>query len=476
MSEFDQFAGRYSEQLDQLLGGVGASTLEFARAKARLLDELAVSHVGPKRRLRILDLGCGPGNVTRFLEGYAEVVGADLAGELVEYARQAAPQARFVKLEPGPLPFAEGEFDMVFCACVMHHVKGTEQLAFVRELRRVCRLGGLVTIFEHNPYNPVTQRIVANCELDRDVERLLPLGEIRDLLARVGLSTVESRYIAFFPGALRRLEVYEPTLRGLPLGGQWLLAASPLVPAPPPQPDTCDFSLVLPMYNEELNVEPVVEPLAQALRQAGVRFELLIVDNGSRDSTREKTLAVAERFPEVRLVSVYPNRGYGWGVLNGFQAARGRALGWMAGDGQVSPADVVRTWERFAQGDVDMAKVERITRGDGWKRWLVSRIWNLTFRLLFAQSADDVNGTPKIFWRRHLAWLDLRQKDWFIDAELTLKLRGRGGRIAQVPIDFHPRLEGRSHVRLRTLAEFYRNLALYSLRYWWGRITGRGLT
>jgi hypothetical protein len=97
------------------------------------------------------------------------------------------------------------------------------------------------------------------------------------------------------------------------------------------------------------------------------------------------------------------------------------------------------------------------------------------YRLLFAQASDDVNGTPKIFWRRHLSWLDLQQKDWFIDAELTLKLRCRGGRIAQVPIDFHPREKGRSHVRLRTLFEFSKNLGTWSLRYWWGRWTGRGL-
>lgn len=475
MSEFDQFAGRYSRQLDQLLGGVGSSTLEFARAKARLLHELAWRHVGPPRRLRILDLGCGPGNVTRFLEGYAEVVGADLAAELIDYARCQVPQARFVTLAPGPLPFGDGEFDMVFCACVMHHLKGPELLPFAHELRRVCRPGGLVTVFEHNPYNPVTRRIVAQCELDRDVERLFPLGEIRALFARVGLSTVESRYISFFPGPLRHLEVYEPRFKDLPLGGQWMLAATPLTPSLPPEPDTLDLSLVLPMYNEELNVEPVVAGLAEALRATGVRCELLVVDNGSRDGTREKILAVAERHPEVRLVTVYPNRGYGWGVLNGLRAARGRAVGWMAGDGQVTPADVVRTWERFARGDVDLAKVERITRGDGWQRRLVSRVWNLTYRMLFAQPASDVNGTPKIFWRRHLAWLNLGQKDWFIDAELMLKLRGRGGRVAQVPIDFHPRAAGRSHVRLRTLVEFYRNLGVYSLRYWWGRYTGRGL-
>ena len=240
-------------------------------------------------------------------------------------------------------------------------------------------------------------------------------------------------------------------------------------------PDACDFSLVLPMYNEELNVEPVVEALLQALRGAGALFELLVVDNGSRDSTREKILGLAERHPEVRLVIVPVNEGYGWGVRAGFEAARGAAVGWMPGDGQIAPADVVRCWARFAPGDVDMAKAERISRGDGWKRWLVSRVWNVTFRLLFAQAAEDVNGTPKIFWRRHLTWLNLRQKDWFIDAELMLKLRGRGARIAQVPIEFHARLEGRSNVRLRTVLEFYCNLALYSMRYWWGRITGKGL-
>ena len=461
MSSFDQFAGRYHEDLDRLLGPLGATTLEFAKAKADWLETMTQPHLGPARRLSILDVGCGTGNVTHFLQDrFGEVVGADVSKGLLPEARQKAPRAQFVEMPEGKIPFEDGRFDVVFCAGVMHHIQDADLPGFTREMARVTKPGGVVFTFEHNPANPVTRKVVRECDLDRDVERLITPEFAKRLFREAGLIEPVLHFISFFPGFLKRLRPWEAYLKHVPFGGQYVLMARR--GQAPYLSYGIDFSLVLPMYNEGPNVVPVAEELLGAL--ANIECELILVDNGSRDDTRERILELAERHPQVRLVEVMPNEGYGWGVLNGLWAARGEALGFMGGDGQVRAKDVVRTYERFARQDVHLAKVSRTVRGDGAERIAITTIYNWLFRFLFGQRVHDVNGTPKIFPRRLLSELQLTSKGWFLDAEVFLKIALRG-KVGEVDIEFLPRRAGSSHVRFRTLWEFSANMMRYWLRF-----------
>jgi hypothetical protein len=93
-------------------------------------------------------------------------------------------------------------------------------------LRALLKPGGCIAVFEHNPINPVTRRLVADCAFDEDAV-LLSLRETRDLLTReTGLSVRDSGYSLFFPHPLRRLRFLEAILRWLPLGGQYYVVAA----------------------------------------------------------------------------------------------------------------------------------------------------------------------------------------------------------------------------------------------------------
>lgn len=225
MSEFDAFSGHYDEDLDRLLSYVGADTLEFARRKADRLAALSLQYLGQPRERRILDIGCGTGNVVCFLQDrFLEAVGGDVAHSLLVEARAKAPRAQFVDLEETSWPFSDAEFDVAFCACVWHHVSDAMIPALCAQLHRVVRPGGLVVVFEHNPYNPITRKIVRECELDRDVERLIPMRQVCQVFRQAGLEIVDKRYTTFFPGKLRVLFPLEEWLGWLPLGGQYVVA------------------------------------------------------------------------------------------------------------------------------------------------------------------------------------------------------------------------------------------------------------
>jgi len=221
------------------------------------------------------------------------------------------------------------------------------------------------------------------------------------------------------------------------------------------------FSLVIPLYDEAENVERVAREIVAALERAGEPFELVLVDNGSRDRTRELVTRLASGDRRLRLVLVDKNRGFGSGVLAGLAVARGDAVGFMGGDGQVSADDLAAVVARLRREGLDLVVGRRVARADGWRRRFVSLVYNGLFRLLFRTRVADVNGSPKAMTRSLLDALALRSKDWFLDAEIVVKAEALKARVGEWPLAFRRREGGASHVRLAAIAEFARNMIRY---------------
>lgn len=226
------------------------------------------------------------------------------------------------------------------------------------------------------------------------------------------------------------------------------------------------LSLVIPLYNEEANLPAVPAALIDALTHAAVDFELILVDNGSRDGTGAVLDRMAAADPRIRVVTVPVNEGFGWGVICGLGACRGSAVGYMGGDGQNAPEDVVQVYRLLRERHLHLAKVRRVARHDGWKRRLVTTFCNALFPLLFPVRTTDINGTPKIMRADVCRALRPRSRDWFIDAEIMIKLGARGGSYGEIDVAFLPRAGGTSNVRWRTLLEFLLNIARFALEPW----------
>jgi SAM-dependent methyltransferase len=144
---------------------------------------------------------------------------------MLERARARNPWGEYRDFgDREPIPFADETFDVTFAVCVLHHVPRAQRVALVREMRRVCRPGGLVALFEHNPLNPLTRRAVSGCEFDRDAE-LLSRRRALGLLRAGGLPRPEGRYIVFFPWESGLLRAIEGRLGWLPLGAQYAVFA-----------------------------------------------------------------------------------------------------------------------------------------------------------------------------------------------------------------------------------------------------------
>jgi len=215
----------YREKLDRAVAFAGVSHEFFARAKAEELVQLARRELGDPAGLDALDAGCGIGLVDQHLRGrFRSLTGTDLSPEALATAAGENPGVRYSLAEPGALPFDDDSFDLTFAANVVQVVAREERPRFVAELARVTRSGGLVTVFEHNPRNPLTRLVVRRFELGSDV-RMLSADDTARLLHDAGLTPVERGYMVLFPSRRRHLLQLERALRRFPLGAQYYLAA-----------------------------------------------------------------------------------------------------------------------------------------------------------------------------------------------------------------------------------------------------------
>jgi SAM-dependent methyltransferase len=222
----NRHADSYREAVEDSIAFAGKDLDFFTRAKVRLLLEFAERAVGRPDELAFLDVGCGPGETDRFLEGRVRrLAGVDVAPQMVERARQANPWAEYRSYASGEtLPFEDGAFDVSFAICVFHHVGREQRVPLLEEMVRVCRPGGMVALFEHNPFNPLTRKAVRDCEFDRDAE-LLTRREASRLFRRAGLADPRGRYIEFFTRDSGLFRAIEGRLGWLPLGAQYAVFA-----------------------------------------------------------------------------------------------------------------------------------------------------------------------------------------------------------------------------------------------------------
>jgi SAM-dependent methyltransferase len=228
VAEFDRFADEYTATHADNIRISGEDPSYFARYK---IEEVRRrwSEADRADPAAVLDFGTGIGNslphLARLFPG-AEITGLDVSERSLEVAERRYPgAATLVRYAgQGPLPLADAGFDLVFSACVFHHVDAGEHGAILAELRRLLKPGGWLVIFEHNPLNPATRHIVATCPFDENAV-LLPAPRLRESQKRAGFRQVSVRYTGFFPGALRALRPLERFMTALPIGAQYYTVA-----------------------------------------------------------------------------------------------------------------------------------------------------------------------------------------------------------------------------------------------------------
>ncbi|MEA2610165.1 MAG: hypothetical protein QOJ75_2408 [Chloroflexota bacterium] len=240
-----------------------------------------------------------------------------------------------------------------------------------------------------------------------------------------------------------------------------------------PRPErVAQLSYFFPAHNEEANLEGLVEEALAVLPTLAVTFEIIAVDDGSRDATASIAQGLAERHPDVvRLVRHPANLGYGAALRSGFAACRYELICFTDGDRQFKVADLGRLTARLAAPDApDVVVGFRIRRADPFVRTLYARAYRLANLLFFGLHVTDVDGACKLFRRSALEGLGVESGGAFFSAELLIKLQAAGRSVAQVGVPHYPRMAGSAtganpRVVLRAVRDFW----LLRARMWANR-------
>lgn len=209
------------------------------------------------------------------------------------------------------------------------------------------------------------------------------------------------------------------------------------------------LSLVIPFYNESENAQPVIEEAALALKAWGQSFEIVAVNDGSKDNTASVLWRLSKKIPQVTVLDFKTNRGQSAALYDGLHSARGLWVATMDGDGQNDPADIPAMAALIKSGKADLVAGWRQNRNDSAGRKIMSRFANWVRRPLLRDGLQDAGCALRVFRREVVSvLLPLRMWGAFIPA-LAL---AAGFRVAEVAVGHRPRTRGEAKYNLRVMA------------------------
>ena len=214
----------YDHALDRGLRVSGEARDFFARSRATFLAE-RLRRIG-ERPGSVLDFGCGSGGSSRILRDVLdapEMVGVDVSERLLQSARTKYESAGLRFASPHQLT-VETKFDLAFCNGVFHHIAPHERAAAVRYVREALRPGGLLALWENNPWSPAARYVMSRIPFDQNAVMVWPKG-IRRLLTQEGFDILSTDFCFVFPRSLKLLRPLEPWMIRLPLGAQYQILA-----------------------------------------------------------------------------------------------------------------------------------------------------------------------------------------------------------------------------------------------------------
>jgi glycosyltransferase involved in cell wall biosynthesis len=224
-----------------------------------------------------------------------------------------------------------------------------------------------------------------------------------------------------------------------------------------PSPASIEISVIIPLFNEEGNVEPLYRNLMAILSHLGRGFEIIFIDDGSRDRTLQRVLAIADIDRTVRVIEFQRNFGQTAAMMAGIDHARGVVLVAMDGDGQNDPADIPRLLDRLDQG-YDVVSGWRKDRKDPLlTRTIPSRIANGLISIVSGVSLHDYGCSLKAYRRDVITNVRLYGE---MHRFVPIYTAWHGAKITEIPVIHHSRASGKSNYGLSRIVKVLLDLAV----------------
>lgn len=410
------------------------------------LKEFFKKNVGPDDK--VIEFGCGTGDILNAVAAKHKV-GLDIAEEMIKRAREKYPDITF-RQHDCETPFPEaGDFDVAILADIIDHI--TDILKLYAAVNNSLKIGGRMCISSINPiWSPVFD--LAEC-----LGRKMPEGEHNFVPNRFLIEFLKLRGFRFISLSARFL-----IPRKIPLVSNLVNRMAPKIPLlnrfcmiqtiiaekitdwREEYDSDLSCSVVIPCFNEEANIESCTARVPAM----GKWTEVIVVDDGSSDSTAEKVHRIMKRNDRVRLISYSPNHGKGYAVKQGFDNAKGDIIMILDADMTVMPEELPLFFRPIADGTADFANGTRmIYPQEKQAMRFLNHIGNFFFGtilswLLSRKISDTLCGT-KALKRTDYSNIHMGADRWG-DFDLLFGAAENKLRIVEIPVHYKARTGGES--------------------------------
>jgi putative flippase GtrA/GT2 family glycosyltransferase len=232
----------------------------------------------------------------------------------------------------------------------------------------------------------------------------------------------------------------------------------------PVSPYLYSLSVIFPAYNEAENIRTTIYSALRALPSLVWDFEIIVVDDGSKDGTGAVAEAIASSTPYVRVLHHPINKGYGAALATGFGAATKEFCFYMDSDGQFDIRDLGRLLPMLHEYDGVFGY--RIHRRDPLLRKLNSWGWNLLVRFIFNLKIRDIDGAFKIFRTDYFRQVQLEARGALMPTELVYKFARAGYTYTEIAVNHYPRVKGHpTGANLKVIWRAFRELSYYTRKW-----------
>ncbi len=214
-----------------------------------------------------------------------------------------------------------------------------------------------------------------------------------------------------------------------------------------PAPDS--ISVFFPFHNEQENIRRVYESACDVLKKTGVDYEIILVDDGSTDKTREIADAIAAADPRVRAVHHPVKSGYGAALQSGFRAATKALVFYTDGDCQFDLNDLPPLLPLMQQYDI--VSCFRINRRENLRRRLNAWCWTRLINFLFGLKIRDMNCAFKLYKRKIFDVIKMESKGSLLNSEILARATRHGFTITQVGVRHYPRAAGKAGPKTKVI-------------------------
>jgi glycosyltransferase involved in cell wall biosynthesis len=229
------------------------------------------------------------------------------------------------------------------------------------------------------------------------------------------------------------------------------------------------LSVFFPAYNDCGTIASLVITAVQSASKLTANYEVIVVDDGSSDSTAQILSELARVYPRLKIVTHPVNRGYGGALRTGFASAAKDVIFYTDGDAQYDAREAA-VLVPLATRAIDIVQGYKVGRGDPWYRKIIGRVYHHAVKLLFGLRVRDTDCDFRLFRRQLFTDAQLTSTSGVICVEMMFRFQRAGARFVEAPVHHYFRPHGRSQFfRVPALARSVRQL----LALWW-RLVIRG--